>query len=118
MLLHGFNKTFCELIHNCISIAHYSVLINGSPVGFFPGSRGIRQRDPLFPTLFTIVADLLSRLLTRVEINGKINGVRISRTSPRITYLMYADDLVIYCKADRNEALEVKNKLEKIRHTF
>lgn len=43
----------------------------------------------------------------RAEVNGKISGVKISRGSPRITHVMYADDLVIYCKASEEEALEV-----------
>lgn len=46
------------------------------------------------------LSNLLSRILSRAEAEGKISGIKISRTSPRITHLMYTEDLVIYCKAN------------------
>lgn len=109
---HGFSDACCKLIIGCISSAHYSVLVNGSPYGFFPGSRGIRQGDPLSPTLFSFLADILSRLLSKAELEGKISGVKVTRYSPRITHLMYADDLLIYCRTNPNEALAVKECLD------
>ena len=41
-------------------------MINGSPEGYFHYSRGIRQGNPLFPPLFGIVEDFLSRFLSRM----------------------------------------------------
>lgn len=35
---------------------------------------------------------------------GRLSGVKITRASPKITHLMYADDVVIYGKATREEA--------------
>lgn len=88
------------------------MLVNGSPCDFFPGSCGIRQGDPLSPALFTIIADILSRILARAENVGKISGIKVSRLSPMITHLMYADDLVIYSRANLEEAQEIKNCLD------
>lgn len=112
LLAHGFSRHFCDLILECISTTYFSVLVNGSPCGFFPGSRGIRQGDLISPALFVLLADLLSRILARAEREVKISGVKISRTSPRITHLMYADNLVIYCKATTEEVSEVKRCLD------
>lgn len=100
------------MIKECLSTVHYLVLVNGMPNGFFPGFRGIRQGDPLSPALFTLLAHLLSRILPRAEDVGFISGVKISRSSPRITHLMYADDLVIYSKAHTSEAIEIKKCLD------
>lgn len=111
--LHGFNDKFCNLILECISIAFFLVLVNGSPAGFFSSSRGLKQGDPISPALFTILSDLLSRMLSNAEASGKISGIKISRTSPRISHLMYAEDLVIYCKANIEEATEVVKCLTK-----
>lgn len=60
----------------------------------------------LSPALFTIFSDLLSRILARAEAQGKLSGIKVSRLSPKITHLMYADDLVLYCKANTEEAAE------------
>ena len=50
-------------MHSCIYSAHFSILINGCPSGFFPSSRGLRQGDLLSLLLFVIVMEALSRLL-------------------------------------------------------
>lgn len=75
-------------------------------------SRGIRQGDPLSPVLFSLMTNIMFRILSRAEAEGKLSGIKISRTSPRITYLMYADDLVIYCKTNIYETQVVKSCLD------
>lgn len=112
IVTHDFSNSFGNLIAQCISTIHYTILVNGSPCGFFPGIRGIRQGDPLSSALFTLVADLHSKILTRSESASKLSGVKISKTSHYITHFMYANDLVIYCKANTVKALEIKRCLE------
>lgn len=80
--------------------------------GYFSGSRGIRQGDPISPTLFTLLADLLSRIIAKSEAERKISEVKVTSVIPYITHLMYANDLLIYCKVDKDEALEVKRCIE------
>lgn len=104
MYLLGFNDRFIDLIAECISTPQFSFQLNGSPYGFFVPERGIRQGDPISPALFTIFLDVLSRILATAEAAGRLHGIKVSRTSPRITHLMYADDLVIYEPATTQEA--------------
>lgn len=47
----GFQKGWLDWIFGWIASPRYSVLVNGSPEGFFTSSRGLRQGDPLSPFL-------------------------------------------------------------------
>ena len=80
----------------CISTAQFSVLVNGTPCGFFPSSRGLRQGDPLSPFLFIIVMEALSRLLARARDGGFISGFDVGRINHiSISHLLFADDTLI-----------------------
>ena len=50
------------------------MLVNGTAKGWIKAYRGLRQADPLPPFLFTIVVDVLSRMLFRVEERGLFEG--------------------------------------------
>lgn len=114
MSLHGFAPPFCELLNACMSIVSYSVLINGSPYGQFQVTRGIRQGDPLSPALFTILFDLLPHIITWAEQQGWIHGIKVGRACPPISHLMYADDLVVYCRVEIGEATAILDCLNEL----
>ncbi|WMV07154.1 hypothetical protein MTR67_000539 [Solanum verrucosum] len=54
-----------------------SVLVNGSPAGFFPSQRGLRQGDPLSPFLFIIAMEGLNDMLQKAQTNNWIRGFKI-----------------------------------------
>ena len=108
----GFSKKWCNLINQCITIVKFSVLVNGSPFGFFSPSRGLRQGDPLSPYLFILCTEVLSRLLLRREGEGKLHGVSVGHGCPPISHLMFADDLMLFCRATATEVEALKDCLE------
>ncbi|XP_026378698.1 uncharacterized protein LOC113273150 [Papaver somniferum] len=107
----GFPEKFCKYIEQCISTTEISIIFNGSPTSDHSPTRGLRQGDPLSPYLFIIVMDYLSRLLVNATTNHVIYGVKAARNAPAITHLLFADDILIFTKADRHNATGILNTL-------
>ena len=42
-------------------------------------------------------------IIEKAELDGRIRGAFICRRAPRISNLMFADDLIIFCRATRGE---------------
>ncbi|XP_027109391.2 uncharacterized protein [Coffea arabica] len=112
----GFCARWITWIMECITTAFFSFNINGEPKGYVIPSRGIRQGDPLSPYLFLLVSQGFSHLLDRAQRNKKLTGMRISRSGPSITHLFFADDSLIFCKADKRQAEEVRRILKIYEH--
>ena len=67
----------------------------------------IRQGDPLSPYLFIICTDALIARIKQAEWFGKIQGFHLSRASPPVSHLLFADDSLFFCKADCQQSSEI-----------
>jgi hypothetical protein len=86
----------------------YSVKFNGALLEAFSPTRCLRQGDPLSPFLFLFVVDGLSALLKSEVTAGSISPVKVCRRAPGIFYLLFADDTLLFFKADGAQADCVK----------
>ena len=91
----GFSAKRRQWIFFCISTVHFSILINGSPYGFFESSRGLRQGDPLSPLLFVLVMEAFGRMLDKVVHDDHMLGFGVGRLEGRslaVSHLLFAND--------------------------
>lgn len=107
----GFSDKWVSFIERCISPCWFSILINGCSAGFFKSSRGLRQGDPISPTLFVLAADYLLRILNRLILGKEDMMYRTARYSFGVSHLAYADDIIIFSQAQRPTILKISECL-------
>ena len=104
----GFHSRWIQLIMKCITTVSYSILVNGNIIESFVPERGLRQRDPFSPYLFLICTEGLSALIAKYHSEGLISGTKASRMGPLVTRLFFANDSLLFVKANRRESEMVK----------
>ncbi|KAK6142914.1 hypothetical protein DH2020_023262 [Rehmannia glutinosa] len=95
----GFPPIFISWVMECVSSVSYSICINGSLQGKFPGKRGLRQGDPMSPALFLLCMEYLSRLL-KVRTNTLSFKYHPRCDALKITHLAFVDDLMFFSRGD------------------
>ena len=107
----GFNPRWRKWMRGCLSSVSFAVLVNGNAKGWVKASRGLRQGDPLSPFLFTIVADVLSRMLLRAEERNVFEGFKVGRNRTRVSHLQFADDTIFFSSTREEDLLTLKSVL-------
>ena len=106
----GFNEGWINLVMKCISSVSYSVIINDMTHGNIVPTRGLRHGDSLSLYLFLLCAEGFSAFIHDATRTKQLNGTSIYRGAPKITHLFFANDSLLFCRANGDEC----NKLKEI----
>ena len=99
----GFHQKWRGWIYECTSLVSFSIMVNGEPRSHIVPSRGLRQGDNLCPYLFLLCFEGLNGLIQNAVNERKIQGFSLCREAPRISYLFFADDSLLFCRAKVEE---------------
>lgn len=100
----GFPSAWVSFIMKCVSIVSFSVLLNGQPQRVFQPQRGLRQGDPLSPYLFILCREVFSAMIESAMSSSLLSGIKISQKAPVISHLLFADDSIVFARANAQEA--------------
>lgn len=90
-----FPDIYISWVASCLTTTSFSVGINENLHGYFKGSRGLRQGDPISPYMFGLAMNILSKMLNDAAALGKFK-YHSKCKGPWLTHLCFADDLLIF----------------------
>ncbi|CAL0324296.1 unnamed protein product [Lupinus luteus] len=105
----GFHERFIHWVEVILKSAMLSISVNGQSIGYFHCKRGVRQGDPLSPILFCLAEDVFSRGLMKLHEQGKIHHISGPRNISTPTHVLYADDILIFCKGVKRDIRALNN---------
>lgn len=91
----SFSKKVVDVIWRLISNNYYSIILNGQSVGLFHSTRGVKQGDPLSPTVFIISSKVMKIALNQLFDDISYVGYGMPKWSSNLNHLAYADDTII-----------------------
>ena len=97
---------------SCISTVSTSILFNGGMLEPINPSRGIRQGDPLSPYIFILCMKFLGQLIEGKCSENLWNPVKASGSGPSFSQLFFADDLVLFAKANQANCIAIREVLD------
>ena len=92
----------------CVSMASFSILVNGDLTRQFKMRRGLHQGCPLSLCLFNMVAEALSILLHKAVSLNLFNEIKVGNGEVLVSHLQYTDDTIIFIEPAVDQLLNVK----------
>lgn len=107
----NFPPKISKLIMHYISTSQIGILVNGTKKSFFSPSRGIHQGDSMFPYIFILCMELMSKLIDHQVDTLLWDPVKISPRGSSFSHLFFADDLTLIGKSNQKTGNCIKNCL-------
>ena len=108
----GFHDKLINWIKECVTSVSFSILVNNGPTEMFVPRRGLRQGDSLFLFLFILCAKVLARKLQFESNNNNPMGFPIVKDRITIPFLAFADDIIIFGKAQQAACQTIRNIID------
>ncbi|GKB26461.1 RNA-directed DNA polymerase, eukaryota, reverse transcriptase zinc-binding domain protein [Tanacetum coccineum] len=112
LMMVGFHNTMYNWIMTCITTASFSICINGEVCGFSKRGRGLRQRDPISPCLFTLVMEVFNMIMIKNVNESSFFKYHYGCKDLKLTHMCFADDLLVLCNGDKESLEVIKRSLE------
>jgi hypothetical protein len=93
----------------------FSVLFNGDKLESFRPTWDIRQGDPIPLYLFILAAEVLMCLLKSRTQSSVLKGIMVAPLAPMVSHLLFADDSLLFFRANWENALVIKEVLQTYR---
>lgn len=95
----GLPAKFVKWVVACLSTVSYSILVNGFPSSPIPAKKGLKQGDPMSPSLFALGMEYLFRCLSSLSSDS------LFKYHPRckkidLTHMKFVDDLLMFSRGD------------------
>ena len=107
----GFSEDWISLVMKCVNSVSFQVKVNGELLPPFHPSRGLQQGCLVSPYLFLLCGEGLSCMLKNYDGGWIDRGIRVGTRSPWISHLLFADDFLVFMKADRRSAVRLNEIL-------
>lgn len=86
----------------------------GKKSEMFYAKAGLCQGDPLSSYIFILYMEVISRNLSKLQMQKYLEGLKIARSAPIISHIFFADDALIFFKANPKNCWSIKNILHEL----
>ncbi|KAK8914037.1 hypothetical protein KSP39_PZI023674 [Platanthera zijinensis] len=107
--LFGLPAQFINWVLQCVMHLRFALLLNDKQTLRIEATREFRQGCPLSSYAFILCSELLSCAL---QLQGHSIGISLSPAGPRISHLLYADDVLLVGAASSTALGAIRSTLE------
>ena len=108
MTAKGYPERWIKWVMQTVQGGQVCVNVNGQRSSYFKTYQGLRQGDPLSPTLFNTVAEVLGVMMNKARHKGIVSGLMDHLIPGGVTHVQYADDTMIMTDCSESSVLNLK----------